>query len=190
MQESIIDEKIVRLCQKGNLEEFTGLYNKYVKKIYNFIYYKNLHKETAEDLTSETFLKALKNIRKFDPQKGAFSSLLYRIARNNIIDFYRKRKSSTISDFWEKGSDEDITSDIMAKERLEEVKGYLQKLNSEKREIVIMRIWDNLSYKEISEILGKSEASCKMNFSRVMSQLRKDISLTSLILLVLMNKIL
>ena len=88
------------------------------------------------------------------------------------------------------GSDGDISSDIIAKEKIEEVKEYLQKLDPEKREIVIMRIWDNLSYEEISEILGKSEASCKMSFSRVMAQLRKDISLTSLILLLLINKIL
>ncbi|MBD3208004.1 MAG: sigma-70 family RNA polymerase sigma factor [Candidatus Nealsonbacteria bacterium] len=183
MKESINDEKIAELCQKGNLEEFSRLYNKYVEKIYNFIYYKSFHKETAEDLTSETFLKALKGIKKFDSNKGSFSSWLYRIARNNVIDFYRKKKASSIDEFWGIDSGEDIVSDIINKERVAEVKAYLKKLDSEKREIVIMRVWDNLPYKEIAEIVGKSEAACKMSFSRVMGQMREDFSLILILLI-------
>ena len=181
----INDKEIVKSCQKGSLHEFGKLYDKYVKKIYNFIYYKSCHKETAEDLTSQTFIKALNSISTFNPSKGSFSSWLYRIARNNVIDYYKNKERGTIDiyDFWGLSSETDVAYDIDVKEKLGQVEGYLRKLKMEHREIVIMRIWDNLSYKEISEIIGKSEASCKMTFSRTMTNLRKEIPLSSLLFL-------
>lgn len=185
MIDKIDDRKIAKNCQKGNLNEFGKLYDKYIKKIYNFIYYKTHHKETAEDLTSQTFIKALDNIKTFIPSKGSFVSWLYRIARNNVIDYYRKKERGTVDiyDFWGLSSKTDIGYDIDMKEKLSQVKDYLKKLSFEQREIIIMRIWDNLSYKEISEIIKKSEASCKMTFSRTMAKLRKEIPLSLLFIL-------
>ena len=187
MIEEINDRKTVKRCQKGNLDEFAKLYNKYIKKIYSFIYYKSCHKETAEDLTSQTFIKALEGIKTFNPDKGSFSSWLYRIARNNVIDYYRKKEHGTVDvyDFWGLSSDTNILYDIDVKEKLSQVENYLKKLKREQREVVMMRIWDGLPYKEISEIIGKSEASCKMTFSRTMAELRKEIPLALFLFLLL-----
>ena len=142
MIDKIDDRKIVKDCQKGNLNEFGKLYDKYIKKIYNFIYYKTHHKETAEDLTSQTFIKALDNIKTFSESKGSFASWLYRIARNNVIDYYRKKERGTVNiyDFWGFSSKTDIGYDIDIKEKLSQVKDYLKKLSFEQREIIIMRI--------------------------------------------------
>ena len=85
--------EILREYQAGNLEHFGEIYDVYIKKIYNFIYYKTHHKETAEDLTSETFRKALSNIKSFDTHR-AFSSWLYRIAQNTVIDHYRTYRAN------------------------------------------------------------------------------------------------
>ena len=82
---------IVQSCQKGSVEDFGRLYDLYIKKIYNFIYYKTHHQETAEDLVSIVFTKALKKINTFD-NSGTFSAWLYRIARNTVIDHYRTKK--------------------------------------------------------------------------------------------------
>ena len=172
----ILDEKIVKQCQNNELEKFELLYEKYVKKIYNFIYYKTLHKETAEDLTSQTFIKALNNINKFKTGQGGFSAWLYRIARNNIVDNYRKQKIEIdINDVWDLGSFDNIQGDIDNIVKLEKVKKYLQKIVPEQREIIFLRVWEDLSYKEISEITGKTEANCKMIFSRVMAKTRKEL---------------
>jgi len=163
----INQEQIIKECQDGNLDEFGVLYDEYFEKIYNFIYYKTHHKESAEDLTSQTFIKALEKIGNYSPNKGLFSSWIYRIARNKVIDYYRTRKSEKdISDVWDLKSDQDIVSDLDTREKLAEVSKYLAKLNPEQREIVVMRVWDSLSYQEISEIIEKSEANCRMIFSR------------------------
>lgn len=96
--------KLIQLkkCQKGELEAFGFLYDNYIKKIYDFIYYKTHHQETAEDLTNATFMKALENIRKFNLQEAYFPAWLYKIARNTVIDHYRTQKNhNNIDDAWD-----------------------------------------------------------------------------------------
>jgi len=161
-----------------NQDKFTKLYDQYVDKIYRFIYYKTHHKETAEDLTSTTFVKALDNFDSFDRGKGKFSTWLYQIARNTVIDFYRVKKADlSIEDAWGLSGKEDIEKDIDAASKIESVKEYLKKLNPEQREIVLLRVWEGMSHKEIAEIMGKTEDSCKVMFSRTINILRQEMPL-------------
>jgi len=103
------EKDIIVSCQQGDLEKFSWLYDKYIKKIYDFIYFKTTHKETAEDLTSQTFFKALEKIKTFNSDKGTFSAWLYQIARNTVIDHYRTMKKTVdIDDVWDMAEDQDI----------------------------------------------------------------------------------
>src|SRR6056297_2278284 len=86
------ESQAINNCQQGQLDSFNWLYERYIKKIYNFIYYKTMHQETAEDLTSQTFIKALNKINSFDSEQGTFQAWLYKIARNTVIDHYRTQK--------------------------------------------------------------------------------------------------
>jgi len=175
-------EEAVKLCKKGKLEKFAFLYDSYVEKIYRFIYYKTHHKETAEDLTSDTFLKALEKINSF--KEGSFQAWLFKIARNTVIDYYRKKKSVlNIDDVWDLGKTDNIVKDLEMKEKLEKVYDSFSKLNSIQREIVLLRIWEDMPYKEIAEIVGKKEGACKMIFTRAISKLKNEIPLILLLLL-------
>lgn len=180
---------IILLCKKGESENFGLLYDKYIEKIYKFIYYKTHHKETTEDLTSKTFMKAFEKIDTFADLKGSFAAWLYKIARNTVIDHYRAKKIDTnIEDVWDLKDDKDINKDIDIKQQLNDVDKYLKNLKPEQREIIIMRVWENLSYQEIAEILEKSEASCKMTFSRAINKLRKEMPLAIFIALILASR--
>ena len=180
------ERQIIKQCQKGNSEEFEKLYNVYFKKIYRFIYYRTSHKETAEDLTSLTFIKALEKISTFSQDLGTFSAWIFRIARNKTIDYYRGKKTEIdIDQVWNLSSRDNIEQDLDIKEKLKEVAQYLDKVKPEHREIIIMRVWDGLSYKEISQITGKSEANCRMIFSRAIRNLRKEILLLLLFILLI-----
>ncbi len=175
--------------QTIDAQHFNELYELNFGKIYNFIYFRTHHKETAEDLTSKTFIKAWGNIDKFDAEKGSFSTWIYAIARNNIIDHFRKTKNQgeivNIDLMLDISSPENIANNTELKDQLEKVKEYLKTLPDEQRDIVIMRIWDELSYKEIAGILSKSEASCKMSFYRTMEKLQTQFSIAIIILLTL-----
>lgn len=67
-------ESAINACQKGQLEQFAVIYDSYVKKIYDFLFYRLRHKETAEDLTSAVFMKALEKIQSYNQQKSAFNT--------------------------------------------------------------------------------------------------------------------
>jgi RNA polymerase sigma-70 factor, ECF subfamily len=168
----------IKKCQLGDLEQFGFLYEKYIRKIYDFIFYKTHHKEIAEDIASAVFMKALESMKDFDPDKGTFQSWVYQIARNKTIDHYRTKKADVnIDDVWDISGDEDPEGDIDTKNRLENIKKYIKNLESRQRDILIMRIWQQMSYKEISEALDFSEASCKMAYSRAIKKLRQDMPL-------------
>jgi len=173
-----VDTAVIKECQHGRIEQFTKVYDAYIKKIYNFIYHKTMHRETAEDLTSTVFMKALENIQSFDESKGSFNAWLYRIARNTVIDHYRTSKDvMDIADAWGLSSKEDILRSVESNEQLERVRGYLETLKPQHREIIIMRVWDQLSYKEIADITGLTEANCKMTFSRAIRRLRDELGM-------------
>lgn len=179
------DEKaIIRACLKGDTARFAELYDAYVRNIYNFIYYKTHHKETAEDLTSETFFKALKNIRQFDLNRS-FRSWLYAIANYAVIDHYRAARPTTdIDDVWDLAANDDMVRDSETKRALAEVQKHLGALTAIQRDILILRLWQELSYKEIAEIVGKSEANSKMIYSRAIAQLRAAVPAGVFVLLV------
>lgn len=179
------ERQAIHACKEGNLEAFETLYTLYAKRIYNFLFYRTYQKELAEDIASVAFMKALENIRRFDERKGNFSSWLYRIAQNTLIDHTRRERPSTsIEEAFDLGEDDRNEERTDARARLGEVKEYLEKLSEEQQELVRLRVWDELSYKEIAALTGKSEGSCKVMFSRVIAKMQKELP-HALLLLVL-----
>lgn len=181
-----MENEIIAKCRQGDLNEFSKLYDLYVKKIYQFIYFKVHGKETAEDLTSITFMKALEGIQKFNEKKASFKTWLYRIARNSVIDHYRTdRPTGDIEDAWGVSDKSDIERDADMQMKIESVEKYMKKLKPDQREVVLLRVWGGHSFAEIAEITGKSEAACKMNFKRVITKLRDDFSPFMILLLLI-----
>lgn len=168
------DRLYAEKCQAGDTDAFGVLYDRYIEKIYRFIYYKTFVKEVAEDLVSEVFIKALQKIHSYDSRKGPFSAWLYRIARNSVIDHYRTRKTSVpIEDVFELGTDDRTAEAHDAINALAKVTEYLETLSSRQREIITLRIWEERSYREIADIIGGTEDSVKMAFSRSIRELRE-----------------
>ena len=175
---------------EGDSSAFGELYEKFVDKIYNYLYYRTLHRETAEDLTSRTFMKALEKLNTYSESRGTFSAWIYRIAGNLLIDHFRKSgRIETTSAVWDLPS-EGKAFEIDVHNRLywEKLKPVLDSLPAEKREIIIMRIWDNLSFVEIAEITGKSVGSVKMGFARTLQALKESTPISLLTLLILFTQ--
>ena len=165
-------------------EDFSLLYDQFSPKIYQFIYFRTFHKETAEDLTSQTFCKALERYDRFRPDKGGFSAWLYAIARNTLIDHYRSfRPAANIEDFFSLSDRADAPLDISCRQQLLKVRKYLDQIKKEHRDVVIMRLWDDLPFAEIARLAGKSEGACKMIFSRAIKSIRKEVIISLIIIL-------
>jgi RNA polymerase sigma-70 factor (ECF subfamily) len=177
---------IVTRAQAGDSEAFGLLYDHYLDPIYRFIYYKVFCREVAEDLTSDTFMKALKRLGSYQVDRGRFNSWLYQIARNTVVDYYRTKKESVpIDDVFDLGHDERTAEQLDALAGLAKVEEYLKALPARQREIITLRIWEGKSFDEIASLLGGTEGSVKMAFSRSIRQLREVCGESALALLML-----
>ncbi len=162
---------ILTECRSGQLGRFAELYDSYSEAIYRFVYYKTQHRETAEDLTSLVWLKALEKISSF--RAGSLQAWLYRIARNTVIDYYRTRKfDRSVEDAWDLPERSSLASEIEQRDLLDRVRADLHQLPSLQRDILVLRIWEGYSFAEIAEIVGTSEGNCKVIVSRSLKRIR------------------
>lgn len=181
----ILEENVAELvgrAKTGDSQAFALIYDTFIKKIYDFIFYKTMHQQLAEDLTSQTFLKAWKKISQF--QKGNFSAWLYTIARNIVVDHYRSQKEIlTVEDFWELKADDNVFEEVEKRLKIEKLREGLSHLKASEREILMLRLWQDLPFKEIAIILDKNEGATKMSFARAMESLKKEMPVELFVLL-------
>lgn len=181
--------QIILDCQQGRLDQFTLIYDKYFKKIYSFIYYRTCYQDYAEDICSQTFMKALENINKYNPEKGPFAAWLYCIAKNLVTDHFRSSASKTvdIESFWDIKSNDNVEVSVKNNLKIQEVKKYLDKLKPEQKEIILLRVWDEMSFKEIADMTNKSEENCKVIFCRGMKIIRNNVDFLLLLIAIKSN---
>jgi RNA polymerase sigma-70 factor (ECF subfamily) len=177
---------LINLYKSWDSQAFWTIYDKYIDKVYDFIYFKTYDKFIAEDLTSDTFFKVLKWLKNFNTKKDNtnLKAWILKIAYNNVIDYYRTKKEEIwLDDIIEKWFENNIWEEIDNKTKLKEVLEYLNWLEQLHREILVMRIWDNLSYDEISKITWKTQDNCKKIVSRTLSKVNSNITLLLLLLI-------
>lgn len=162
---------------KKNPAKFEVLYNKYYDPIFRFIYQRMDDKEMAYDVTSQVFLKALTNLKKYTYRGVPFSSWLYRIALSEINQFFRDRKSERTVNV-ETESIKDMV-EVLDEDYLELYKSKLieaiAELDEESLMLVEMRFFEKRAFKEIAEILNITENNAKVKTYRVLDKLKKFI---------------
>ena len=182
------DLQLVQAAKAGRSDAMGQLYDIYAVAIYKFVFYKTMHKETAEDLTSKVFFKVLEKLETFNSEKSSFRTWLYTVARNTVIDHYRtQKKNKNIDDVWDLSSKEKVDDIVENRMQLEKVQEALKDLKIEQREIVLLRVWQGMSYKEIAEVTGSTEAACKMSYSRSMKIVKENI-VTLIFFALIINK--
>jgi len=153
-------------------KKFEEIYKKYSREIYNYLLFLSCSREDAEDILQDVFVKFWKmfdNLIKLENLRA----YLFRMARNRFIDIKRKRKR-----FIEGGIDEEIfnfqSEDISEKIRKKEfVRKLLSVLNEEEREIITLRFYEDMKFREISEITGMNENTLRVKYIRILEKLKK-----------------
>ena len=160
---------------KRDPEAFTALYGEYAVRVYRYIYARVCNHQDAEDLTSQVFEAALAGLNTFGGKKN-FSAWLFTIARNKVVDSYRKHDSNLPLDVIQNmpGSGPDPLNVILESETLENLAGLVNTLPEDKQELVHLRFAGGLTYAEIGEILGKTENAVKMSVHRLLNQLQTE----------------
>ncbi|MBO5750632.1 MAG: sigma-70 family RNA polymerase sigma factor [Bacteroidaceae bacterium] len=161
------DEDLLRLYIDGNNSAFDVLLKRYESKVFTYLLYSVRTQELAEDLFQDVFIKIITTLRqKKYTEYGKFSSWVMRIAHNLVIDYFRQSKNdNTVSndeiefDLFANSSlglEESIEAQMIDKQTLEEVKGLIGLLPQGQRDVVLMRFYQDLSFKEIADITGVS----------------------------------
>lgn len=178
------DLLLIQAYKDGDTQAFSQIYERYIDDIYRYIVRKVGDVSICEDLTSQVWMKILNRIDMYHEQSWAsFKSWIYCIARNTVIDFYRSQKENVdIQEILEPSISPDFAKIYDDKQKLAEVQNYLKWLPSREQEIIFLRVWDDLSYKEISEILEISVDNCKKIYSRTIQKVQANISLLLCIL--------
>ncbi len=159
---------------------FLQYHQQFEDKIYSYFYYNlNQNISQAEDLTSETFLKAFKSFSSFEQERD-FSSWIFRIAKNTLYDYYRKQKQDIgieevsqhqIQEFL--SYEHDIWKNIDNQEKIEDFYQALERLKPAEKEIIIYKYLQDFSPQEISEKTGKSQVNIRKILSRWLKKVRE-----------------
>lgn len=163
---SMADDMLVSLYSNGNVKAFDVLLSRYRDKLYSYISFIVRNREQTDDIFQETFVKAIVTLQKGAyTSNGKFGAWLTRIAHNLIIDSFRQEKNdNTVSsdaaayDIMNDASlsDSNIEDDIVSGQTLEDVRRMVDMLPGCQREVVFMRYYQDLSFKEIAQITGVS----------------------------------
>jgi len=151
--------------------------NRHLKSVYNYILKTVRDKNGAEDITQEVFVKVWKNLKKVDPKKN-FKVWLFTIARNTVIDWFRKRKNILFSEKEERFEEtipdiEPLPDEIfMRKELGKELEEALSKIRPDWKEVILLHYVENMTFEQISEVVGKPLNTVKSHHLRALHQIR------------------
>ncbi|MFP4514852.1 MAG: RNA polymerase sigma factor [Parcubacteria group bacterium] len=174
-KESNLSSKSLRKDKQAFIE----IYSLYVDDIYRFIYFKVGHREEAQDIASDVFLKAWDYIvlNKINKSKN-LKALFYKIARNSVIDYYRSKRDTSPLESLENTDLKDIKQDPQAlteiKHDYERILKLLNKLKEEYKEVIVLKHINELSWDEISQALGKSKGSLRVLLHRATKALEEE----------------
>lgn len=169
---------IAGLAARHDTEAFGRLYRLYFSQVFTFISFRISNREDAEDLANTVFEKALAAIGRYEPKPAQFSTWLYTIAKNCIIDHYRKRKVPIDADVEpEKAAGIDLSADpvrkVLLDERKRTLREALRELTSDQREVVECRFFFELSIQETAAAMMRTEGAVKALQFRALDNLHR-----------------
>jgi RNA polymerase sigma-70 factor (ECF subfamily) len=162
---------------KLDINRFGPLYDKYYKQIFNYLYQRLDDKETAFDVTSQVFLKAMTNLSKYQFKGVPFSSWLYRIAYSELMQLFREKKAqrtvnADVSDL--KHLCEEIKENYYD-DFLPVLSKVLAELDELELQLVEMRFFEKRPFKEVAEVLELSETNAKVKLHRLLEKIKKSL---------------
>jgi RNA polymerase sigma-70 factor (ECF subfamily) len=173
------ESKILGLVQRaasGDFEAFGDLYHIHIERIYRYVFYQVKDKSTAEDITEEIFVKAWKAISSCKGKEQTFSSWLYRIAHNHVIDNIRRlqKRQSIEMETVDKVSSLELK--VEGELERQELLKVMACLPQNQRRVIILKFIEGLDNREIGQVMGKSQGAIRVLQMRALATLRWELS--------------
>ena len=166
---------LVAQAIQGDERAFTGLYDQYYDRIYRHLYYRVGRAEDAEDLTQQVFLQAWRALGRYRQGVTPFVAWLFTIAHNTVISFYRRNKGifSVESDLADRASPDGVEEPTETRLEHERARRAMARLKPEQQLVLSMRFLENLEFRDISIVIGKSEGNVRVIQHRALHELRR-----------------
>ena len=179
-EEKEIDEKeILKRASQGDEEAFGLLYENYVDRIFNYIYYRTGNVHDAEDLTARVFQRAMKHIPNYQDRGVPFSAWLYRIAHNLVANWHRDRsrkKEIAITEMMSlPARNEHPETTLLRTEKQDALLRLIRTLPSDRQQLLILKFVEGYSNVEIGKIMNRSEGAVKSLYHRTLLALRDQV---------------
>jgi len=162
-----------------NLEKkFSKTYDKLVGKIYRFVFLKVNSQEAAEDITSQVFTKAWNRVRKSKKEIKNLPAYIYRVARTELVDYYKNKdrfKVVSAENVQIIDPKADLAEKSQINSEINNLSGFIAQLSDDYQNIIIWRYLDDLSYKEIADIMKRPEGTIRVMAHRALKELKENI---------------
>lgn len=168
----------MKMIEEKQREEIEELYSQYYDKVYKEIYFKvNYHKEVAEDLTSQVFLKVLNNFERYDRTKASIGTWIKNITKNTVIDYYRRRKQEPLLlyDFEEEALIIDFEEEQWLKLKKQCINQVIKELKTQEKELIVLKYFQDKTNKEIAIQIGIKESTVSTRFFRLLRKIKNII---------------
>ncbi|MFN8452366.1 MAG: sigma-70 family RNA polymerase sigma factor [Anaerolineae bacterium] len=173
------DTDLVELAKAGDKDSFGELYERYLDKIYSYVYYRTGNHHDAEDLTARVFFRAMAHIESYTERGVPFQAWLYRIAHNLVANWHRdrgRRKVIPLDEFIATSLKSD-SPDKQAEDQEERdaLRDAIQRLPEERQQLLLLKFVDHKSNAEIGEIMDRTEGAIKSLYHRTLIALRDEL---------------
>ena len=173
------EKEILKQAAQGNEEAFGLLYENYVDRIFNYIYYRTGNVHDAEDLTARVFQRAMKHIPNYQDRGVPFSAWLYRIAHNLVANWHRDRsrkKEIAITEMMSlPAKNEPPETTLLRTEKQDALLRLIRTLPQDRQQLLILKFVEGYSNAEIGKIMNRSEGAVKSLYHRTLLALRDQV---------------
>lgn len=174
------DEEALALVTQGEKEAFGILYDRYIERIYNYIYYRTGNQHDAEDLTARVFIRALRHIENYTDRGVPFSAWLYRIAHNLVANWHRdnsRKQELPLDDGFPMNADHDHPERaLMQNEEQDALQWVISRMPDDRQQLLVLKFVEHLSNAEIGVIMERTEGAVKSLYHRTLLSLRDELN--------------
>jgi len=178
--QEVDESQLIRSVKAGDAEAFGEIYTRHMNAVFRFFFARLNNRQDAEDLTEETFFRVWRSLPTFEDQGVPFLAYLFLIARNLLIDYYRRfensKTSAGIEDSVVAESPADTSEAAIRNIEHKEVRQALDKLKDDYQIVLVSRFLSELSTKEIAQIMGKTPGSIRVLQHRALEALSRLIT--------------